>query len=124
MRFITFTNGNTYEMWAKDSSLQEARITPQDFIQEASQKNIDAVLVTLWPRRVTPRTGNQNRFPDAGGYIQEFINAGWNIQDLVTLDNPILQNIPGGINTRNFNNNHAQPFNSLVSGIRNYWSWI
>lgn len=123
-RLIKFSSGNIYKLWAKDSSLQEARITPQEFIQEAVQRNVDAVLLTLWPRQVTPRNPNQGPFPDAGGYIQEFITAQWNIQDIVTIDNPTLLNIPPNINTRNFNNNHAQPFNILVNTIRAYWSWV
>ncbi|MFT6094304.1 MAG: hypothetical protein ACJA2D_001970 [Pseudohongiellaceae bacterium] len=97
------------------SCLQEARISPQDFIHEAAKRNEDAVLLTLWPRHVSPRNPKHGPFPDAGGYIQHFIAANWNIQDIVTLDNPMLQNLPRGIIANNYDNNHIQSFNRLVS---------
>ena len=122
-RIMARTGGKKFSLWAKDSSLQEARITPQEYIGEAKLRNTDAVLLTLWPRAVSPRSGNPNRFPNAHGYIQEFLNEGWSIQDVVTLNNPLTLSLPPKLSSTNFNNVHTNPFNVFVASIRANWNW-
>lgn len=122
-RLMARTSGHRFSLWAKDSSLQEARITPQEYIREARRRNKDAVLLTLWPRAVRPRSGNPHRFPNAHGYIQEFLLAGWRIQDVVTLNNPPGLTLPAGVTSTNFNNVHTNPFNVFTASIRANWNW-
>lgn len=117
--------GSPFSLWAKDSSLQEASIDPAEFIADVTGRNVDAVLFTLWPRS---RRSQNVVYPDAAGYIQDFQNAGWQIQPIAILDRgqppaPAVK-LPNGIASTNFSNLPAIPFNSFVAMVRTHWNWV
>jgi len=117
--------GNTFSLWAKDSSLQEASIDPAAFIADVAARNVDAALLTLWPRS---RRSQGIVYPDDAGYIRDFQNAGWQVQPVVILDRgqppaPVV-NLPNGVTSTNFSNLQAIPFNSFAATVRTHWNWV
>lgn len=122
-RLMATQFGTTFTLWAKDSSLQEAGISPIDFIADVSARNVDSVLLSLWPRSKRSR---EILFPGPDLYIQAFQKAGWKIQPVAILDRgqPPMVTLSTGIQSNRFSNLSSMPFNSLVARVRAYWNWV
>lgn len=123
-RLMASLGGTNFKLWAKDSSLQEARIDPLSFIADVTARNVDAVLLTLWPQS---RTSGGVVYPDAAGYIREFVRAGWIIQPVVILNTggpmiPVI--LPAGVLSTHISNVRTVPFNTFVGSVRAHWGWI
>ena len=122
-RLMARPAGADFQLWAKDSSLQEAGITPQEFIATVTEQNVDAVLLTLWPQG---RRSKGVQYPDAAGYIDDFIAAGWKIRPVVLLSSSgstLTVSLPAGTRSAHFVNDHAVPFNTFAGTLRAYWGW-
>lgn len=107
-----------FNLWAKNSSLQEARVSPQEFIDDIARQKVDAALCTLWPRSCR---SHGITYPDAFGYVQAFQAAGWDIQPIVILainDLQISVSLPDGVRTEVFRNYKTKPFNPLAASVR------
>lgn len=125
-RIMETTANAVFTLWARHSSLQEALITPAQFITEVQNENVGAALLALLPRsstRTVPGRAKRVLFPDPYGYIRSFIAAGWNIQDIATINDPKISYLPPSLNVRNFTNSSAQPFNVFSASVRQYWHW-
>jgi GTPase SAR1 family protein len=123
-RLMAKPSAPNFTLWAKDSSLQEARINPQSFIAEVTFQNVDAALCTLWPRSCRSKG---IVYPDAARYIRVFQTAGWNIQPVILLDNgssTFSVSFPGTVLSSRFSNVRTNPFNSFAALIRAHWGWI
>lgn len=122
-RLISLRGGPDFQLWAKDSSLQEASVEPRDFISEATGKMVDAVLCALWPKS---RRSKGVTYPDELGYLQAFHAAGWTIQPIVVLakggNHPTVR-LPVGVTSTNFSNIRTSPFNSFSASVRLHWGW-
>ena len=107
------------DVFVQISSLQESGISTQDFIREANQNSCINVLVSLWIHQ-----GNGQ--PNGLTYIQDFLNAGWNLRDIVVLGiNNLPYNLPTGSSNPNFiPNSQNLPANQIASQIRGWWQWI
>lgn len=122
-RLMAYAATGNFVLWAKDSSMQEARILPQDFIDTATLHRPDAILCTMWPRGCTSKGVS---YPNCTGYLQEFIAAGWTIKPLVVLNGsspPVLPELPATVTWSPFSNLRTTPFNELAASIRNHWNW-
>jgi hypothetical protein len=122
-RLMATQFGTTFLLWAKDSSLQEASISPTDFIADVSTKKVNSVLLTLWPRSKRSR---EVLYPGPDLYIQAFQQAGWQIQPVAILDRGQMPNfvLPAGVKSNQFQNLPSMPFNSLVARVRSCWNWV
>lgn len=117
----TNQNGNI-DIFVQIKSLQEETppIQPQQFIDE--HQNYSNILLPLW---VTGKGG----YRDGRVYIQEFIDAGWQILQIVILlaengQAPELEGLqlpePLIINLQN----PREPVNAVASRIRGRWGWL
>jgi hypothetical protein len=113
------THIGNIDIFVQISSLQESRISPQNFISEISQDNYQNVLVSLW-------VSNGNGQPNGYTYIQDFVHAGWNIQEIVVLGvNNFPNNLPENTpNPRFIPNSQNLPANQIASQIREWWQWL
>lgn len=117
--FKLATNGNILDTYIQVQSLQEAGLTPQQFISEVNNNQCNAVLTSLRTRAVTG--GN---FPHCIKYIQEFQNAGWNIKGIAVLGATSLNyNLPLGIQNPIYIPS-SDPTNKIASIIRTQWKWL
>ncbi len=108
------------DVFVKISSLQESKISPEDFISEVNQNRYQNVLVSLW----IARSGQQ---PDGNVYIQNFLRTGWNIREIVVLGRDSLpyNNLPQGLPEPRFIlNSREMPVNQIASQIRERWQWL
>ena len=103
------------------SSLQEAQISPAEFIRrvENLEDNRD-VLVAL---RIN---GTRNgEFPDAREYASQFRQAGWQIAGVVSLDGrlegPLIEDTPIPIS---FHVSENTANNEIAHQIRDEWGWL
>ena len=114
----------TISVFAKVSSLQEADILPQDFITSVQGHNYDNILVSLRIAEIVGRNGT--RYPIGQTYIQEFVNVGWNIAEVVVLGNNILPYpLPAVAPALNSIANSTNiPVNQISTTIKNWWNWI
>ena len=122
-RLMAYATTGTFVLWAKDSSLQESRILPQDFIATVALHSPDAVLCTMWPRGCTAKGVS---YPNCAGYLQEFIAAGWTIKPLIALDNgapPAMPTLPATVVGSSFSNLRTNPFNEFAASVRKHWNW-
>jgi len=113
------TRGGNIDIFVQISSLQESRISPQDFISEVSQNHYQSVLVSLW-------ISNGNGQPNGHTYIQDFLHVGWNIREIVILGvNNLPTNLPQNTPTPTFIlHSRTLPANQIASQIRGLWQWL
>lgn len=130
-RMMEDVNGANFELWAEDSSLQEACIPPDKIIAEVNSLGVDAVLLTLWPQG---RKSKKKPCPSAAGYLSAFQAAQWTLQTVVLLSD--LSNVsaartramagfvpPAGVQT--FVASHRPPAsNKMAAQVRAVWSWL
>jgi len=122
-RLMAYATTGTFVLWAKDSSLQESRILPSDFIATVALNRPEAVLCTIWPRGCTSKGIT---YPNCAGYLQAFIAAGWTIKPLVVLDSglpPTMPPLPSSVAVTSFSNLRTNPFNNFAASIRSHWNW-
>jgi len=99
------------------SSLQERGISPDDFMDEVKRDGSQNVLMSLW----ISATGTQ---PAGHTYIQRFIQAGWNIERVVVLDEKDPIDLPQGCpNQQLIPGSRNLPANEIASQIRQSWQW-
>lgn len=112
-------NIDVINVFVQISSLQESRISPQDFINQIKQNGYLNVLVSLW-------ISSSNGQPDGITYIQEFISVGWNIREIVVLGtNSLSDHLPTDAPAPNFiPNSRDLPANQVASQIRRLWQWL
>lgn len=112
-------NGTVLNVFVQISALQESRINPQQFINEINTNVYQNVLVGLW---IDQSRGQ----PNGLSYINDFIQAGWNIQNIVVLGTSQLPYpLPASLSTPTYiNNSSNMPANSIASQIRPLWSWL
>lgn len=115
---VATLNGNI-DVFIQISSLQESKISPQAFIREVNQNRYPNVLVCLW---ISQGRGQ----PTGETYIQNFLNAGWNIQQIVILGaNNLPYNLPQNTTHPNYiPNSQNLPANHIASQIRSLWQWL
>jgi len=113
------TQMGNIDIFVQISSLQESRISPQKFIKEIEEYNCPNVLVSLW-------ISQGNGQPDGLTYIREFLNRGWNIQQIVVLGvNNLPYNLPQNTPSPNYiPNSRDLPANQIASQIREWWQWL
>ena len=114
------TQNGEINVFIHPSSLQETDTSSQEFINKHTTK--ENILVSLWIR---DKRGRDDYFPVGIEYIRNFIDAGWNISQIVGLgvDNipNLSQNTPQPhyiLNSRNL------PSNTIASQIREWWRWL
>ena len=111
------TTTGEINVYVKLSALQENNIPPRDFIRTIQQGNYQNVLVCL-------RRKQSNGQPDAIFYIEEFLNVGWNIKQIVVLGQA-LQNLQRNVPQPNYIPNPNQlPSNTIASYVRQWWQWL
>lgn len=123
-RLMARAAGGTFRLWARDSSLQEARISPSAFIAEVTGRAVDAALCTLWPRRCRSKGVV---YPDANGYISAFQTAGWLVKNAVIVYGggpPVVVPLPPGGGAASFVNARTVPFNTTAAAVRAHWGWV
>lgn len=116
---IGLQNNNILNVYVHISSLQESRISPQQFVTDLNTVGYSYVLVSLWIR-----SGHGQ--PDGLTYLNAFISAGWNVQDIVVLGTPQLPYaLPTSVPTPAFiPNSVGLPANNIASQIRGTWNWL
>ncbi len=114
------TNNQDINVFIKTTrSLQERKIPPIEFINEINSNNYDNVLLAL-------RVNRCNRQDNGLGYIQEFINANWNIRNIFVLGTSTLPyRLPVQSPTPNFiANSRTLPANRIAYNLRGILSWL
>jgi len=91
-RYEVQTTNNVLHMYIEPSSLQEKNILPNAFINMCNNEN--HILVALWIKDRTLRNRERTYYPRGVDYIQHFINAGWNIRQVVVLGVGAIPNMP------------------------------
>ena len=111
--------GNIIDIFIQVSSLQESRISPQEFLQEMNRENYQNILLSLW-------ISEGNNQPNGLTYIQHFINANWSIHEIVILGiNNLPYQLPQNCPNPNFiSNSKIIPANTIASKIRRWWQWL
>lgn len=115
--YITFTNGNVEDFYIDPTSLQEKKISSQKLINDAL--NYNNVLICL-------REHPFNNLPDYYSYLNDFMNAGWNLVGITVLG---TNNLHKGIPISNVSplfeqNSITMPSNQIAHRIRNSWNWL
>ena len=111
------TQAGNINIFVQIRSLQELRITPQNFLtQIANRTNV------LVPLRVSSGKGQL----DGLQYIQTFINNGCTISQIVVLGtNNLPYNLPAGLpNPLFIPNSRTIPPNQIAHQIRRHWGWL
>jgi hypothetical protein len=116
---IETSGGDIIDFFVQISSLQESGISPKEFIEECNQNSYSDVLVCLW-------ISGGNGQPNGLTYIQNFLNAGWDIREIVVLGtNKLPYTLPQHTPTPNFvSNSQNLPANNIASRIREWWQWL
>lgn len=116
------TTGGNIEVFVQIKSLQEAHISPQDFIQEANNAAYSNVLVPLW---ISNFPGPPS-FPHGAHYIQDFLNANWHIQAVVALGvGQLPQQLPAPAPIPQFlSQSMFTPVNQTSAAVRGWWGWV
>lgn len=119
---IAMPSGNI-DVFVSISALQEAGMDPQQFINEVVSCGYKNVLV---PLRIFPLTRSGQTFSSGTTYLKAFINAGWDIRQVVILGVSSMPSLwPGGAPIPNFIPNSPQsPTNKTASQIRAWWGWL
>lgn len=111
--------GNTLNIFIQIRSLQESKISIQEFIDYITKQNIENVLVAL-------RKDRCNSLPQGMDYLQSFVANSWSIQQIVVLGENQLPNLPQGCPQPNFFPNSADEniaANNIAHEIRKIWNW-
>jgi hypothetical protein len=121
---IKLTDGSNIPVYVQIRALQEAEETSQDFIRMISSQNCIHVILSLRIESVT--SSDMTEFHDGGTYIQDFINANWNIRNIFVFGSGRL---PYGLPAQSptpifFPNSRTTPANELASNIRNILHWL
>ena len=117
------TNSGDIDIFVQISSLQESKITPDDFINEMTSGGYDNVLVTLW---ISQRFTSTGVYPAGVDYLHAFVAAGWNIAQIVVLGTSTLPSaLPASAPSPNFiPNSWSTPVNQIASQVRAWWGWV
>ena len=108
------TQNETIDIFVQVRALQEAGISPENFIRQRNGSS--NILVCLW----IPKG---NRQPDGHTYIKAFLKAGWNIKEIVVLGtNELPYYLPKG--TPTIPDSQNQPANGIACRIRKLWKWL
>ncbi len=116
------TANNVLDTYVQISSLQESKITPQDFIKTINSSNANHVILSLW---INASKKYVNQHPHGVNYIDEFIKAGWEIKQITVLGAANLPNLPNNAPHPNYiQNAQNMPSNQIASQIRSIWNWL
>jgi hypothetical protein len=100
-------------------SLQEKKISPEDFINNINIGNYANVLISL---RINPA----NKKPNGLEYIRAFINVGWSIKQISVLG---VQKLPYDLPSKVpfpkvIPDAKTMAANRIASQIRSEWGWL
>ena len=106
------------EFFIQVRSLQEANISPPDFITEMQNSNVSHILAAL-------RINTLNSQPNGASYINAFINTtGWNISGIIKMGGGIITGLPAGCTAPvQINNTNSRAANEMASSVRQTWLW-
>ena len=115
---IEDSSSNKQQFFVQVRSLQEANISPQNFILEMQSKNVSNILTTL---RINGVNGQQSGVD----YIAAFRNAGWLIDGIAIMSAATINGLPTNYTpiTIPFINSTARAANEMASNIRQTWGW-
>ena len=122
------TTTGSIDVYVQIKALQEAEITPPDFVNKIANVNqyrnklgYSPVSNILIPLRISAVNG----FPDGAVYLQHFIQVGWNIQPIFVLGATALPiGLPSGVPAHLISNSTTIPVNQIASSIRGWWNWL
>lgn len=105
-------------LYARVGALQETRVSPADFLNEAAGKRCDGVLFCLWP---TAHPLEPAAYPDAQAYIAHLQAAGWHFRSMAVLgQNGGDVRSPG---LERFPNAPTLPINVTAHAVRTHFGW-
>ncbi len=111
------TQNETIDIFVQVRALQEAKISPKNFIR---QRNGSLnILVCLW-------ISKGNGQPDGDTYIKAFLKARWNIKEIVVLGTEKLPyDLPQDTPKPKFiHDSQNRPANWIASQVRGWWRWL
>ncbi len=113
------TKERDIDVFVQISSFQESKMSSQDFIGKVNENNYSNVLVALW-------VSKGNKQPNGFTYIQDFLDASYNIQQIVVLGtNNLPYDLPKNTPNPNYiHNSQNLPANRIASRIRRWWQWL
>ena len=111
---IKLKNDKIIDMYVLISSLQESKISLEDYIKMANEQDCKNVLFGL-------REKSMHNLPDGIDYIDGLEKAGWNIKKIATLANTNSTIYP---NAEQFENSAKEPANATSNLVRKYFEWI
>jgi len=116
---IALAHGGDIGVFVQIVALQEKGISPKKFVNEVTQKKRTNVLVSL-------RIKKTKRQPDGNVYIQNFVDADWNIREIVVLGRKRLDyDLPEGLPMLKFiPASQKMPANRIASQVRKWWQWL
>lgn len=117
-RDILLSSGRQIRVYARVSSLQESKTTPQDFLKEVRLRGCSDVVFCLWPDANPKAPG---RFPDSDSYIKFFRQAGWVFKGAAILGNTRIA--PGVKNVCRVPSVRTQPINVSAQLVRTQFGW-
>jgi hypothetical protein len=105
-------------LYARASSVQQSRRTPEDFVAEVAASRCAAVLCGLLPSALPD---DPQAYPQALTYIGHFGASGWRIRAIAVLG----QNGGGvrGANVRQFPLAPTTPINVVARDVRAFFGW-
>ena len=111
------TQNENIDIFVQVRALQEAGISPEDFISQ--RKGSLNILVCLW-------ISEGNGQSDGHTYIKAFFDAGWNIKEIVALGiNKLPYDLPQGTpKPKSICNSQNLPANRIASQVRGCWKWL
>jgi hypothetical protein len=118
---VKMSNNNISNIFVCHASLQEIPITPENFIAEVEKiENNPDVLIAL-----RANASQKPEYPNAEGYITSFIQAGWQIAGVASLQGGpaqiFIENIPQSIQILDSTD---RPANEIAHIIRGQWQWF
>lgn len=118
IRDIQLTTGKNIELYARVSSVQESKTTPEEFLEEALSKKLGTVVFCLWPD-ANPQ--NPKLYPDADAYVSVLRGYGWNFVATAVLG-PKSCPLPLP-RVRHFPNVRTDPVNMSSLAVRLHFGW-
>ena len=126
---IKHQNGNVRPTFVLASSLQEAKISENDFVVlvNGQKKHHMDICLCLRINPCRPQ-GSNTTFNSGANYIRYFMNLGWNIVEIVDFQESknmiTLGNMPQGISTHTIYDTNTKTSNEIAKIIRdNYFKW-
>ena len=118
--FEVATEEGNIDVFIKLSSLQESGEEPEEFINEVTDGGYSHVLISLWIRQ------RNEQLPDGLTYIHRFLDAGWNIRQIVVLGAEELPyELPQAVeNVHYIPDAENMPTNQIAHQIREWWRWL